>query len=113
MLRDISTIKHMDISDHQKVKRICDIQLNIKEIDITLVTLSADKNASIIREHYYNISETGTLSTPKMWGLKKKLNLKNCDVPTAKTDQFGNLVTNKQSLLKLYQNEYKERLSPK
>ena len=45
--------------------------------------------------------------------MKKKLGFKCNDVPTAKQDKCGNLVTNKSGLLKLYQDTYIERLTPK
>ena len=48
-----------------------------------------------------------------MWRLKRKLNLKGADVPTAKKDLAGNLVTSRSGLLQLYKNTYIERLSHK
>ena len=35
------------------------------------------------------------------------------DVPTSKKDKFGNLVSDKNSLLSLYKQEYQSRLTPK
>ena len=48
-----------------------------------------------------------------MWQLKTKLNLnsKGNDFPTAKFDGQGNLITTKQGLLRLYEDEYKQRLA--
>ena len=48
-----------------------------------------------------------------MWKLKKKLNLKQNDAPTAKVDSSGNLITNYNALKKLYEQTYKQRLSYK
>ena len=48
-----------------------------------------------------------------MWGLKKKLNLGSNDVPSAKKDKSGNLITTKNGLLALYKNTYIDRLSHK
>ena len=48
-----------------------------------------------------------------MWSLKKKLYSQNNEVPMAMKDESGNLVTNKTSLIKLYQKMYKKRLSHK
>ena len=48
-----------------------------------------------------------------MWGLKKKLNLTSNDVPAAKKDKAGNLITSKNGILALYKNTYIDRLSHK
>ena len=49
----------------------------------------------------------------KTWGLMKKLAPKNTLEPAAaKTDRHGNLITNRDSLEKLYLDTYKERLKP-
>ena len=48
-----------------------------------------------------------------MWSVRKKLNLKVQDVPTALFDESGNLVTRKDALLSLFEKEYKNRLGPK
>ena len=48
-----------------------------------------------------------------MWGLKKKLNLNSNDVPSAKKDKSGNLITTKNGLLALYKSTYMDRLSHK
>ena len=48
-----------------------------------------------------------------MWGLKKKLNLGAKDVPSAKKDKSGNLITTQEGLLSLYKDTYLERLSHK
>jgi hypothetical protein len=48
-----------------------------------------------------------------MWGLKKKLNLTSNDVPAAKKDKAGNLITSKNGILALYRNTYIDRLAHK
>ena len=48
-----------------------------------------------------------------MWNLKKKIIPSKVDQPTAKKDHSGNLVTEKNALLRLYKNEYIKRLSSK
>ena len=48
-----------------------------------------------------------------MWGLKKKLNLGSQNVPSAKKDKSGNLITTKNGLLALYKQTYVDRLSHK
>ena len=67
-----------------------------------------------IKDHFSTITDcTGSFNVPKMWGLKKKLNLNSNDVPSAKKDKGGNLVTTKNGLTALYKNTYVERLSHK
>ena len=57
--------------------------------------------------------ESGAFNIPKMWGLKKKLNLESNSVPSAKKDKAGNLITSKSGILDLYRNTFIERLSHK
>ena len=86
----------------------------IEKIDEQLANRNADKQANIIIEHLNEITgDDGEFSTIKMWNLKKKLYRQNVDVPMAMQDEAGNLITSKQSLLKLYQNTYKTRLAHK
>ena len=54
----------------------------------------------------------GTFQQNKFWDLKKKLLPKNHEPPTSKRDKKGNLINSKDSLMKLYIETYKERLSP-
>ena len=48
-----------------------------------------------------------------MWGLKKKLNLTSKDIPSAKKDLAGNLITSQKGILALYKKTYMDRLSHK
>ena len=58
------------------------------------------KNMKTIKEHYETITDvSGNFNIPKMWGLKKKLNLGSNDVPSAKKDKSGNLITTKNGLI--------------
>ena len=80
------------------------IKLEIEEIEIDISNLISNRNVEKIKEHYSNLSDSGSFCVPKMWGLKKKLNIKSGDVPTAKKDKAGNPITSKQGLLNLYKN---------
>ena len=68
----------------------------------------------IIIEHLEELSgDDGEFSSIKMWNLKKKLYFQNQDVQMAMLYKAGNLITNKMSLLKLYQKTYSDRLAHK
>ena len=61
----------------------------------------------MIKEHVENlIDDTDNLNCGKMWQLKKKIGGKKNDVPVAKMDQNGKLVTNTLELKELYRNTY-------
>ena len=96
------------------IKKIHILRDKIEEIDKDLANKNADKQAHIIIEHLDELTgDDGELSTLKMWKLKKKLYRQNKEVPMAMQDETGNLITNKPSLLKLYQNTYQNRLAHK
>ena len=85
---------------------------SIDSLDTMIADICALKNVNTIKDHYETVVDaSGTFNIPKMWGLKKKLNLNSSDVPTAKKDKDGNLITTKNGLLALYKTTYIERLS--
>ena len=87
---------------------------SIDLLDEKIADICAIKNMNLIKEHYENVTDcSGAFNIPKMWGLKKKLNLASRDVPSAKKDKAGNMITTKNGLLALYRNTYIERLSHK
>ena len=89
-------------------------QVKIDVIDNKIADICALKNREKIKEHYQTVTDcSGNFNIPKMWGLKKKLNLSSKDVPSAKKDKTGNLITTQNGLLALYKNTYMERLSHK
>ena len=85
----------------------------IQNFEISIANLCSEKNASIIRENYGNLSSDGIFNASKMWKLKKKLDLTKNDPPTAKLDSKGNLITNYTALKSLYEETYKNRLLSK
>ena len=92
---------------------IC-LKENVDEMDKRIADMCAEKNMQIIKDHYETVTDvSGTFNVPKMWGLKKKLNLSSKDVPSAKLDKDGNLITTKNGLLDLYRSTYMDRLTPK
>ena len=109
----INKIKTMEFSEVVKIEKIEILQTKIHNLDEAISNVSATRNAQKIKDSYSNLSESGCFSIQKMWSVKKKLNLKSNDVPTAKFDSFGNLITSRKSLLLMYENEYKLRLEEK
>ena len=49
----------------------------------------------------------------KLWDLKKKLGNNNMEVPSAKYDLKGNLITSRADIKRLYKDVYSERLKCK
>ena len=107
----------LEIADKKQyqsiISKIVLVKSEIEEIEIIISNLISNRNVKKIKEHFFTLSESGSFSVPGMWALKKKFNFKTADVPTAKTDQAGNLITSRPGLLKLYKDTYIERLSPK
>ena len=79
--------------------------------DQIIANLSASRNSKIIKEHYSNLTDNGSFCVNKMWKLKQKLHMKKSDMPAAKFDPNGQLITTKNGLLSLYEEEFKKRLS--
>ena len=79
-----------------------------------LDSLLLSKSWAFLHDYYETVTDSsGCFNVPKMWGLKKKLNLGSQNVPSAKKDKSGNLITTKNGLLALYKQTYVDRLSHK
>ena len=89
------------------------IEGKIQILDSEISNLVAKENASKIKDHFNGLTISGSINVIKMWNLKKKVFNNTCDQPSAKKDPSGNFITDKTSLLKLYKNEYMNRLSRK
>ena len=106
------------LDNPENIPSHAEILINLQEavdcLDIKIADISAEKNMKTIKEHYEAITDSsGSFNLPKMWGLKKKLNFKSQDPPSAKKDQAGNLITTKNGILALYRKTYMDRLSHK
>ena len=118
ILKKISEINEIielnpDLVESQS-KVVVSLQEKIDDLDVKISDICASKNAQIIKEHYGTVTDlSGNFNIPKMWGLKRKLNMNSSDPPSAKKDQWGNLVTTKNGLLSLYKKTYIDRLSHK
>ena len=101
-----------DIEEESKI--MVSLQENVDRLESRIADISAEKNMKTIKEHFETITDgSGNFNIPKMWGLKKKLNLTSNDVPSAKKDEAGNLITSRNGILALYKKTYVERLSHK
>ena len=84
----------------------------IDKIDHENALRCADENGDKIIKHTEEISNgDGDVARLNMWKLKKKLFPKHSEVPTAKKNSTGELVTNPQCLKEIYVETYKKRLS--
>ena len=110
---ELDTIEK-DGKNHENIKKKHALNDKMEDIDQQLANKNAAKQAETIIKHLEDLTEDDVgFSTNKMWGLKKKLYSQNQEVPMAMKDEGGNLITNKTSLVKLYQKMYQRRLSHK
>ena len=103
--------KFANLENDEKVEELTIAAEGISE---KISELCADKNRAIVKEHI-GIKDNSIegFSQLKAWEMKKRLCPKNTlDAPSAKKDKFGNLVTEKEALEKLYIETYVERLKP-
>ena len=103
--------KFANLENDEKVEELTIAAEGISE---KISELCADKNRAIVKEHI-GIKDDSIegFSQLKAWEMKKRLCPKNTlDAPSAKKDKFGNLVTEKEALEKLYIETYVERLKP-
>ena len=101
------------MDQQQKMNLILNYQEKIEKIENEIANMISKQNALKIKEHYANMTECGFFNVTKMWKLKKQILPAKNSHPSAKKDAFGNLVTNKKSIISLYKDEYVKRLSLK
>ena len=83
----------------------------IELIEENLSTLCAERNVKLVKEHIGNLEDSeGRFKPAGMWKLRSLLIPREYDPPMAKRDQFGNIVTNPNTLKKLYLDTYVKRL---
>ena len=84
---------------------------DLQKVEDDISSQTAVRNTEIVREHVKNFETLeGNFNRLGMWKLKDKLIPKNKDSPTAKLDDFGNLVSEPEALKKLYLDHYAQRL---
>ena len=114
ILSKIQKIKYDIYFDHkEKIKNILELEEKVQILDTEIENLVAKANAYKIKDHYAGLTESGSFNVLKMWSLKKKILPQKIDLPSAKKDQSGNFITDKNAILRLYKNEYIKRLTSK
>lgn len=92
------------------------LELNDELENVTeeISQICAEKNKDLVNEYLgRNNDVIEGYSQAKTWSLKKKLCPKNStEAPSAKKDDEGNLVTDREALSKLYSETYINRLKP-
>ena len=87
-------------------------QNELSEINKKLAELCAEINYNKIKEEIGNLKdEEGGVHIGNLWKLKKKLNPKCRDPPTAMKDKKGNIITSPDEIDKMALKVFKERLS--
>ena len=86
----------------------------LESCEESLVNIVNESNAKKIKEYIRDVEDDdGGFSQVKLWKLKQTLFNKEENIPTAKRDKEGNLITSASALKNLYTDVYFERLSEK
>ena len=84
---------------------------DLAKVEDTLANLCAESNYNKIKEEVEHMkSDEGGVNSGHLWKLKKKLNPKCRDPPTAMLDMHGNLVTSDEAIRSLAVETYRKRL---
>ena len=95
-------------------KKFQEFEYKLERIEEKIADVQAEKNFQTIKEQVEHlIDNTDNLNSVKMWELKKKLGASKKDIPVAKKNTEGNLVTNSVQLKELYKDTYKKRMEHK
>ena len=105
----VSSISKSELTNNN-IFCINQIQRAIEKLDCEIAEMTAERNVKIIKEQFSNLTEFGKFSSNQMWKMKKKISSNQSDPPTTKNDASGNLISNKKGLLRLYPDEYMNRL---
>ena len=90
---------------------ISKLSSEIETFETKIAEISASRNISFIKSNFMNLSENGLYSVHKMWKCKQKVDAKQSNIPSAKYDSNGQLITTKAGILTLFEEEYTRRLS--
>ena len=83
----------------------------LEEVELRIYKEISEKNMKLVTEHMAKLdSFDGKFNQLGMWKIKSKLFPRPRDPPTAKKDDYGNLITAPQALKDLYLITYKNRL---
>ena len=84
---------------------------NLNAIEHKIAEETAEENFNTIKDHVKHlVDDTENLNCIKMWQLKKKVCSTDPELPVAKKNEHGELVTEPEKLKKLYETTYKKRL---
>ena len=112
----INTIRKLkkDVNMIEDVEQKQIIENEIEELDKKISDECAKENSEIIKNHTRNVCTIeGTFSSNAMWKLKKKIFKKAYELPTAKKNAEGMLITNPEMIRNMYVQTYQERLAHK
>ena len=83
----------------------------LEQVELDIYENISARNAKVVTEQVAGFDTLdGKFSQIGMWKVKKKLCPRPKDPPTAKRDDFGNLITAPSALKNLYLPTYKNRL---
>ena len=90
-----------------------ELQDELDTVDNNIGELCAERNRNKVKELLKDDENLDGGIQSKIWELKKKLVPNNLNLPpSAKKDEYGNLVTDKKTLEELYLRTYESRLQP-
>ena len=90
---------------------IKELETKLLETEKKIADIIAESNYKIVKENLeYMVDDTEKLNHINMWQLKKKICTKTPEVPTAKKNVNGEIVTEATKLKELYKTTYKTRL---
>lgn len=105
------TDKLLEERRNLKSKNDAESKIKLQKIENELSEKCAEKNFQFIKNEIKGIhSEEGGVNSNKLWKLKNKMISKPRDLPSAKVDQFGNIVATEAAYKKLNVDTYKNRL---
>ena len=99
----------------EKMKRVGTndaLNKELEEIEVEIASEIANENRNKVIETFKVLSETdGTINVNGMWGLKRKIFPKNIkQLPTAKKNVDGRIISSQNELKQLYLNTFQHRL---
>ena len=102
-----------DLEDQENFVKAAAVRDDLNKVQNSIADICAKQNKAKVAELIDNDDMFEGNTQAKIWAMRRKLAPKTSDqCPTAKKDEFGNLVTSKEELEKLYVQTYISRLSP-
>ena len=92
-----------DINESQKICLISKIFEEIHVLDSKISELSSERNVRFIRNNFLSLTSNDIFSVQNMWKNKQRIDSKCIDIPTAKYNSKGQLITTRAGILTLYE----------